>query len=225
MQKDLLVVEELMLLMFDDSSGAIAGAGTLYYTLGGAVLVELAQTGRIRVDEQDKGLNGLRVHAVAGEPLPDPLLRAAQEKVAERVRGVQTLLIEIGTGLRETVLDRLVERGLLRRESTRTLGVFRTTVTRAADTRHKEALVERVRAALVDGAEPDARTAAVIGLLSASGTLPSLHRVIPWSGAAHQRAKRLEQASWGAEAVNTAVLRTLAAVSAGAAGAAATVTN
>ncbi|HZG06164.1 MAG TPA: GPP34 family phosphoprotein [Streptomyces sp.] len=225
MQKDLLVVEELMLLMFDDSSGAIAGAGTLYYTLGGAVLVELAQTGRIRVDEQDKGLNGLRVHAVAGEPLPDPLLRAAQEKVAERVRGVQTLLIEIGTGLRETVLDRLVERGLLRRESTRTLGVFRTTVTRAADTRHKEALVERVRAALVDGAEPDARTAAVIGLLSASGTLPSLHRVIPWSGAVHQRAKRLEQASWGAEAVNTAVLRTLAAVSAGAAGAAAAVTN
>jgi len=225
MQKDLLVVEELMLLMFDDSSGAIAGAGTLYYTLGGAVLVELAQTGCIRVDEQDKGLNGLRVHAVAGEPLPDPLLRAAQEKVAERVRGVQTLLIEIGTGLRETVLDRLVERGLLRRESTRTLGVFRTTVTRAADTRHKEALVERVRAALVDGAEPDARTAAVIGLLSASGTLPSLHRVIPWSGAVHQRAKRLEQASWGAEAVNTAVLRTLAAVSAGAAGAAATVTN
>ncbi|MFI9170241.1 GPP34 family phosphoprotein [Streptomyces lincolnensis] len=45
------------------------------------------------------------------------------------------------------------------------MGVFRTTVTRAADTRHEEALVERVRAALVDGVEPDDRTAAVIGLL------------------------------------------------------------
>ncbi|ANS63328.1 hypothetical protein SLINC_1104 [Streptomyces lincolnensis] len=97
------------------------------------------------------------------------------------------------------MLDRLVERGLLRREDKKTLDVFRTTVTRAADTRHAEALVGRVRAALVDGVEPDARTATVIGLLSASGTLPSLHRSVPWSGTVHQRAKRLEQASWGAK--------------------------
>lgn len=77
------------------------------------------------------------------------------------------------------MLQRLVERCLLRRESRKTLGVFRTTFTRVADTRYKEALVARVRAALVDGAEPDARTATVIGLLSTSGTLPSLHPVIP----------------------------------------------
>ncbi|MET7323587.1 GPP34 family phosphoprotein [Streptomyces sp. NPDC005549] len=218
MREDLLIVEDLMLLMFDDRSGTVAGAGTLYYTLGGAVLVELAQSGRVGVDEADNGLNGLRVHAVEGEPPSDPVLRAAAEKVAERVRGVQTLLIELGTGLRlrETVLDRLVERGMLRRESRRRLGVIRTTVMRPADTGHKEALVERVRAVLVDGAEPDDRTAALAGLLSASGTLPSLHRVIPWSGAVYRRGKRLEQSSWGAEAVNTAVLRTVAAVTASA---------
>ncbi|MFH8902079.1 hypothetical protein ACH4HG_37720 [Streptomyces coeruleorubidus] len=39
---------------------------------------------------------------------------------------------------------------------------------------------------MVDGAEPDDRSAALIGLLSASGTLPSLHH-IPWSGAVYQR--------------------------------------
>ncbi|MDJ0467078.1 GPP34 family phosphoprotein [Streptomyces sp. H27-C3] len=127
----------------------------------------------------------------------------------------QTFLIEIGTGLRGPVLDRLVERGLLRRESRRTLGMFRTTSTLAASTSHKEALVEQVRAVLVDGVEPDARTAALIGLLSASGTLPSLYRVIPWSGAIYKRAKELEQDSWGAEAVNTAVMRTVAAISTG----------
>ncbi|MEG8279804.1 GOLPH3/VPS74 family protein [Streptomyces sp. AHA2] len=226
MRENPLIVEDLMLLMFDDESGAIAGAGTLYYTLGGAVLVELAQAGRVRVDAHDRTLNGLRVHSVAGEPLSDPVLRAAGEKTAERVRGVQTLLIELGTGLRlrETVLDRLVERGMLRRESKRRWGVFRTTATRAADTRHKEALVKRVRAVLIDGEEPDDRTAALIALLSASGTLPSLHRVIPWSGAVHTRAKRLEQASWSAAAVNTAVLRTVAAAAAGA-GTAAAVTS
>ncbi|MFD3374199.1 MULTISPECIES: GPP34 family phosphoprotein [unclassified Streptomyces] len=215
MQNETLIVEDLMLLLMDDKSGAIAGAGTLYYTLGGAVLVELALDGQVMVDENDQGLNGLKVHAVSGDPLSDPVLRTAHDKVTHRVRGVQTLLIEIGTGLRETVLDRLVERGMLRRESKKTLGVFRSTSTTAADTRHKQALMERVRAVLVYGEEPDARTAAVIGLLSASGSLPSLHRSIPWSGKVYERAKELEQASWGAEAVNTAVMRTVAAVSVG----------
>ncbi|WP_240999859.1 GPP34 family phosphoprotein, partial [Streptomyces sp. Tu 4128] len=79
------------------------------------------------------------------------------------------LLIEIGTGLRETVLDRLVERGMVRRERKKVLGLFPATSLSAADTRHKEALLERVRAVLVDEEEPDGRTAALIGLLSASG--------------------------------------------------------
>ncbi len=214
---DLLIVEDLTLLMMDDASGAIAGAGTLYYTLGGAVLVELGLDGHIRADENDVGLNGVKVHAVAGRTPSDPLLRAAHAKVGERLRGVQTLLIELGTGVakREAVLDRLVERGVLRQETKKTLGLFRTTSTKMADTGYKKALVEKVRAVLIDGAEPDDRTAALTGLLSASGTLPTLHRSIPWSGKVYKRAKELEGSSWGAEAVNAAVLRTVAAVSAG----------
>ncbi|MFD4129755.1 GPP34 family phosphoprotein [Streptomyces globisporus] len=216
-ENDLLIVEDLTLLMMDDTSGAIAGAGTLYYTLGGALLVELGLGGHIRADENDTGLNGVKVHAVAGRTPSDPLLRAAHAKVGERVRGVQTLLIEIGTGVgkREAVLDRLVERGLLRQETKKTLGLFRTTSISVADTGYKKALVEKVRAVLVDGAEPDDRTAALAGLLSASGTLPTLHRSIPWSGKVYKRAKELERSSWGAEAVNAAVLRTVAAVAAG----------
>lgn len=216
-KNEMLIVEDLTLLMTDDRSGAIAGAGTLYYTLGGAVLVELGLGGHIRTDERDTGLNGVKVHAVAGRAPTDPLLRAAHTKVGERVRGVQTLLIEIGTGVgkREAVLDRLVERGVLRQETKKTLGLFRTTSTTVADTGYKKALVEKVRAVLIDGAEPDARTAALVGLLSASGTLPTLHRSVPWSGKVYKRAKELEQSSWGAEAVNAAVMRTMAAVSVG----------
>lgn len=216
-ENETLIVEDLTLLMMDDASGAIAGAGTLYYTLGGAALVELGLGGHTRADEDDQGLNGVKVHAVAGRAPSDPLLRAAHAKVGERVRGVQTLLIEIGTGVvtREAVLDRLVERGVLRQETRKTLGLFRTTSTKVADTGYKKALVEKVRAVLIDGAEPDARTAALVGLLSASGTLPTLHRSVPWSGKVYKRAKELERSSWGAEAVNAAVMRTVAAISAG----------
>lgn len=219
MRDEMLIVEDLMLLMTDDRSGAIAGEGTLYYTLGGAVLVELSLGGHVTVDPNPTGLTGRKVHAASGARPEDPLLRDAREKVARRARGVQGVLAEIGTGLRETVLDRLAERGTLRRESRKWLGVFPTTSTRIADTAHKKALVEKVRAVLVDEAEPDARTAALVGLLSASGTLTNLHRDVPWSGKVYRRAKELEQSSWGADAVNTAVMRTMASVSAGSAAA------
>lgn len=219
MRNELLIAEDLLLLMTDDESGAIAGEGTLYYTLGGAVLVELGLEGHITSDPRDSGLTGRKVRAVPGRRPSDPVLRAAHARVAERPRGVQGLLAETGTGLRETLLQRLVKRGMLRRESKKWLGFLTTTSMTVTDTGHKKALVEKVRAVLLDGVEPDARTAALVGLLSASGTLPGLHRAVPWSGKVYKRAKELEQGSWGAEAVNTAVMRTMAAVSAGTAAA------
>ncbi|OEV11279.1 GOLPH3/VPS74 family protein [Streptomyces nanshensis] len=219
MQNEPLIAEDLTLLMMDDASGAIAGEGTLYYTLGGAVLVELGLGGHIAADPNETGLTGVKVRAGTGRPPSDPLLRGAYDTVAARVRGVHSLLAEVGTGLRTPVLDRLVKRGTVRRRSTKWLGFIPSTSLTIADTAHKKALVGQVRAVLLDGAEPDARTAALAGLLSASGTLPSLHRSIPWSGALYKRAKELEQGSWGAEAVNAAVLRTMAAIAAGSAAA------
>jgi hypothetical protein len=223
MRNETLIVEDLLLLMLDDETGTPAGAGTLYYPLGGAVLVELALLGRIEAEEGAGGLNGPKVHAVGDGPLGDPLLQAAYDKVADRPRGVQTLLVEIGTRLWEPLVDRLVERGLIRREKKRVLGVFRMNTLPAADSEHEDALRQAIRAVLEEGAEPDPRTAAVIALLSSSGTLPMLRPPLPWSGQVHRRAKALEQGDWGARAVNTAVSRTTAAIAAASAAVAVTV--
>ncbi|BCJ68338.1 GOLPH3/VPS74 family protein [Polymorphospora rubra] len=214
MQNEMLIVDDLMLLLIDDKSGTIAGEGTLYYTLCGAVLVELALRGLVETDETRTIFNGLEVRAVEGEPPSDPLLRSAYDRIAERPRGVQTLLIEIGTHLRGQVIDRLVERGLIRRERERMLGLFRTTRFRAENPQYEAEMLERVRAVLEDGADPDSRTAALAALLSASGTLPTFHPAIKWSGKVYKRAKELESGSWGADAVNTAVVRTAAAIAA-----------
>ncbi|MGP4018754.1 GOLPH3/VPS74 family protein [Saccharopolyspora sp. 5N708] len=210
----MLIVEDLMLLMLDDETGSIAGAGTLHYALGGAVLVELALGGRIETDGSRPGLNGPKVLAVGDGPLPDPLLQSAYEKVAQRPQRVQPLLLGIGGGLWKPVIDRLVERCLIRRESKRVLRVFRTTRLPADDTRHEAELRRKIRAVLEDGERPDARTAAVIALLSSSGTLPTLRPALPWSAEVRKRAKELENGSWGAVAVNTAVTRTAAAIAA-----------
>lgn len=216
MTAETLVVDDLLLLLFDDRSGTIAGEGTLFYTLGGAVLVELALLGHVDTDASDSGrprLTGAQVRAVEG-PLPsDPLLRTALEKVAEKPRGVQSLLVDIGADLRGQVVDRLVEQGHLRREDRRVLGLFPSSRLVTADGSRKAEVLEAVRAVLEDGAEPDVRTAALTALVSASGSLPSLHPAVRWSGAVYTRGKELEAGSWGADAVQAAVARTAMAVS------------
>lgn len=207
MDSDLLIVEDLMLLLLHDERGTIAGAGTLHYALGGAMLVELALRGAIEAEEGRAGLNGPKVHAVADVPIEDPLLRSAHDEVARKTQRVQPLLLAIGGGLWEPVTDRLVERGLVRREKKRVLGVLRSTRWPAENSGHEAELLGKVRAVLEGGAHPDPRTAAVIALLSSSGALPMLDPAPKWSTRVATRAKEIERGSWGAGAVSTAVTR------------------
>lgn len=222
--RDLLVVDDLMLLLMDDDGASVQGAGTLHYTLGGALLVELALLGRVTTDDTGV-LNGPRVTAVGDEPLPDPLLQEAFDLIASKTQRVQPLLLALGGGLWKVVRDRLVERGLLRAEESRILGVFRSTRWPAADVEHEAALRTTIREVLHDGADADPRTAAIIALLSASGSLPTLRPPLPWTGAVATRAKAFERGDWGAEAVSTAVLRTAAGIAASSAAVSITVIN
>jgi hypothetical protein len=211
LEPDLLIVEDLLLLLLDDESGTIFGEGTLYYALGGAVLADLALRGAVEPEGGRTLVNGIRVAAVDGRAPADPLLKEAYDKVARKPRGVNELLIEIGSDLRGRVLDRLVERGFLRREKKKVLGLFSTTRLPAARPDYEKGMLERTRAVLVDGAEADERTAALVALLSASGTLPQFHKTIAWSGDVYTRGKQLENGNWAAQAVNLAVSRTAGA--------------
>ncbi|RKT85234.1 Golgi phosphoprotein 3 (GPP34) [Saccharopolyspora antimicrobica] len=210
---EMLLVEDLMMLLLDDETGVPAAAGTLHYSLGGAVLVELALRGSVDSDGST-ALNGPKISAVEGAQPEDPLLRSGYDKIAEKPRRVQPLLLEIGSGLRKPVLDRLLERGVIRVEKKKVLGVFPMTRMPAEDTGHEAELRRKIRAALEDGETPDSRTGALIALLSSSGALPALSPPLAWSGEVAKRAKEFEEGNWGAEAVNTAVLRTAAAIAA-----------
>jgi Golgi phosphoprotein 3 GPP34 len=213
-QDDTLIVEDVLLLMLDNTYGVPAGAGTLHQTLGGAVLVELALLGRIQPDTSGGWLTGTQVVAAGDGPLPDPLLQSAYDTIAARPRHIQSMLITIGSGLWDPLIGRLVQRGLIRREQRRFLGLIPTTRLPAVDNGHESALRKRMSAVLEDGASPDPRLAAVIALISASGTLPSLDPVPKWSGVVVTRAKEFEQGNWGAKAVSSAVIQAAAALSA-----------
>jgi hypothetical protein len=223
MQADTLIVEDVLLLILDDKTGAAAGAGTRHLTLAGAVLVELALLHRIEPDGDGAWNKGTKIVATGDGPLPDPLLQTTYDAIAARPQDIYTLLATIGHGLSEPVIERLLQRGLLRRDRKRFLGLFPTTSLPATNTGHESALRKRMSLVLEDVADADARLAAVIATISASGTLVLLHPRPKWSGQVATRAKEFEHSNWVATALNIAVAGTTAAQSAANAAASAAV--
>ncbi len=209
------LAEDLLLLLFQPNSGlrsgtgTIAGENTLYYTLAGAVLADLGLGEHVRTESGWGGTT--RVAAIEDRPPSDEILRSAWDYTAEKPRGVQTVLAEIGPTLRAPLLDRLVERGDIRRGTRKALGLFDTTVLEDGGNGRRAGLIADVREVLVEGAEPTARVAALAVLISGSGTLPQFDREIPWTSPVITRAKELEQGNWGAGAAAEAVARTVTA--------------
>ena len=216
LSQDLLIAEELMLLLLADDGRSISAAGTLHYPLGGALLVELALIGRVELDETSGGfVSGPIVRPLGNGPLGDPLLQSAYDTVVERPRRVQTLLALLGADLWSVLLERLEQRGVIRREKAKFLGIVPTTRYPADDGRPETALRNRILDVLVHEHDPDARTAAVIGLVYASGAMPALRPPLPWNSTTVQRAQQLRDGDWGAAAVGKAVERTALAVATG----------
>ncbi len=204
-----LLAEDLLLVLFDPESGAIRAEGTpLFHTLAGAVLAELASDGHVELDDRTT-MRGRQVRAVGTAP-DDPLLRDIWQRLAAQPLDVQALIVTIGPPLRAALLERLVERDLLRREGRRLLGLLPTTRLVDAGRPRRSQLVGAVRAVLVDGADPDARTGLLAALLSASGALPQLHAEIPWTGPVATRGQQMQRGDWGAAAAADAVAMTTA---------------
>lgn len=218
-----LLAEDLLLLLFSPEDGTIGGEGTLFYVLGGAVLTELALSDQVAIEKA--GLRGTLVLSVGETPPADEILRTAWEYSKDKRRDVQGMLTSIGPSLRGQLLESLVDRGDLEREKGKAFGFIPTTTLSEGDTGRRPALMSRVQAVLIDGAEPDARTAALAALLSASGALPTLHREIPWETDVINRARALEEGDWGAAAASSAVARTMNAITINAAVAASVAAN
>ncbi|GAB2600654.1 GOLPH3/VPS74 family protein [Pseudactinotalea suaedae] len=209
-QLDPTLAEDLLLLLFQPGTGTIAGENTLYYVLAAAVLADLALGERVATTTTRTG--SVNVHAVAGRAPTDELLRRAWEYVADKPRGVQTVLPAVGPALREPVLERLLARGDIGQERRRVMGLFGTTALIDGGNGRRADLLGAVREVLVDGAEPTPRVATLAALIWASGALPQLDPEIPWTSAVIARAQELERGSWGAAAGAEAVTRTMNAI-------------
>jgi len=207
-----LIAEELLLLLLDDRSGA-SRSSFMRPGLGGALLVELAMAECVAVGPRRRW-TGAKVSAVAGVPVPqDPLLRAAYATVAAKPQRAQYLVNALGKNLQSALAERLVEQGILERRQSRVLGLFPRTRWPARDTFDKQQVRRSVTAALVEGQEPDPRTAALIALLSA---LDRAHKTVDRGGVSSRevkrRARKIAEGNWAAKGVRDAIQAATAAV-------------
>lgn len=229
----MLLAEELVLLTLDDDSGKKTLSGEKYGpALGAAMLVELALAERISVAPKDApwGQRG-RVSVLSTKPTDDAELDAVLAAVEEKGNPKISALISdaswkpITKGLHERLLERLVSAGILTETRTEVLGMRRWPT---VDPHPEEEIRRRLQSCLVSGEQAgeqaSERTAALISLLQATGSLTKV--VVPADGAQRKlitaRAKALSDGDWGGAAVKAAIQEmsaTLAAVAVGAAAA------
>ena len=209
---DMLIAEDLLLLLLDDDRGTTPNLWVDARTpLAAAVLAELAIDGAVEL-EPGSGLRSAKLRAT-GQQEADPVLAGGLAVVAEKPRTPSSLAERVGKGLRDQLADRLADRGVLERREERVLGLFPRTTWPAASTEHEQQVRERLRLVLLQDAEPDAREAALIGIL---GALDQAARVIGARGSeashARKRAKAIAKGDWASKAVSDAVQTMLVAV-------------
>jgi hypothetical protein len=218
-----LIAEDLLLLITDDDTGRlVASSSEVDVALGGAMLVELADLGRVGVAEPGGRVRKGRVEVLDRTPTGDPMLDGAlATAVAKEGKRPQDVVTALGKKQREAVYGRLVEAGILRAERGKVLGVFPLKRWPAEDAAHEEQVRAAVVTALRNGLAGDARTAALVSLLLA---LKAVHKAVPPSATGlskreqNANAKRIAQGDWASAAVRKAIDSTNAAIAATAGG-------
>ncbi|WP_072810648.1 GOLPH3/VPS74 family protein [Rhodococcus zopfii] len=216
-----LLAEDLLLVLLDDESGkAIVDGSQLPRVLAGAVLLELALAGTVTPALEGAVVRKGRL-VVRPDPAPaDPVLADATRRLADAKPMKPASAIEkLAKGLQDTLLERIADRGWVREDRGRILGLFPTRRWPAVDESHERNVRAELRAALVDGLTPSPRTAALVSMLSAVSAAP---KIFPDADkrAVKRRAEEIAEGEWAGAAVRRAVeavnAAMIAAVTAGA---------
>jgi len=206
----MLIAEDIVLLVTDDETGKKASTSTgLDAALAGALLIELAI--RERVELEGKGRKA-KVVVRDGTPTGEPLLDDALTRLSGSAPVTPTTAVNrLSKKVQSRVHDSLAERGILRREEGRVLGIFPVTRWPAADSAHEAALRAQLHDALVVGVDPAPDVAATICLLRAGDLLNAAVDKADRS-VAKKRAKEIESVTWASDGVRQVVEAANAAV-------------
>lgn len=202
------LAEELLLLALNDEKGTVVTSASLAlpYGLAGAILMELTLDGHL--DERDG-----RIVVTDTRPTKDGLLNDALQLIrdSEKRRKPDYWVDKIARikNLKGRVLDRLIDQGVLKKEEHKILWVFPSSRYPEKDPGPERDARHRVRAAVLEGADCDARTSMLIVLIQACELV---HEVFDKSER-KTASKRIKEISEG-EDIGKAVSNHVAAIQA-----------
>jgi hypothetical protein len=166
--------EEILLLMLDDESGRLMerAAPSGDYAIAGAVLAELALAGRIDTDTKRLFVGN---PAPTGDRMLDDVLSTivAAPEPADSRHWIETLAGDADR-FRETLFERLVAKGILRRVEGRFLWVFPERRYPVISDKEEREVKARIMGVLFHDDIPDPRDSLLIGLCRAAGLFPLL---------------------------------------------------
>ena len=178
------------------------------------MLVDLALEGLVEVASHGSLLGSAKLRRAPGAMAGDRILAGALGAVAEN-KPAQRLVVKVGKGLLDPLAERQRRRGVLDRREEKVLGLVTRTRWPSRDPSRKEAIRRGLVVILVQGGRPDARSAALIGLLLA---VHRLHRTVSHPDASarsvKKRAKEVAEENWASPTIKDAVAVATAATAA-----------
>jgi hypothetical protein len=212
----MLIAEDLLLLLYDDETGKpVTGSPGLDYALAGAVLIELTLQHKLDITGPNGGEKPGRLKVLDGAPTGDAIVDERLSYVVSKPgKKPKDQIGKLSKHLRDQLLTRLAERGVLQAEQGRVLGLFPVTRWPAKDARHEAEVRAQLASVLKVGTTPDERTGALIALMSALNVVPKVVTDAVDNRALKRRAKEIADSDWAADAVKKAVAEMQAAVTA-----------
>ncbi|TCP54834.1 Golgi phosphoprotein 3 GPP34 [Tamaricihabitans halophyticus] len=200
------IAEELLLLRLDDEDGKKRGDSTkMGFGVVGAHLLELGLAGRVELEGKKIAVRG---DSPVGEAATDEVLQALTE--AKRPATPHTWMSKLSSKSTKATMESLVDKGFVHEEERKVLGLFPGKRYPAADDSAEADARRRLRTVLIEGQRPDARTAALVGMVHATGLAKSL---FPESDGKEIAKRAKEIAESGDDLASDAVTKTVAAVS------------
>ena len=166
MNKTLTMAEELLLLGLHDEKGTVLTAASLgmTYGLAGAMIIDLAQAGLVRIEGKDLVASP---RGSARDEILDEVLEGVRS--SPKVRSLGHWVGHFGRSgkFKKRFLARLAGKGIVAHEEGRFLGIFPTSRYPQLDPRPEAAVRERLRAGIMGAASPGEREGALISLVHA----------------------------------------------------------
>ncbi len=203
----MMLPEDLMVLLINEQNGKLrTDSSSAENALAGAVLIELVDSGHVALEP-----NGKKLKVVDPTPPKDPLLAEALGRITKPMPP-QSAVERVRKSLLRKVVARLQDRGVVRVEPRKVLGIFPAKSYLVDDERAAAAVRKAVGDVVHGYRGADARTGPLVTLLA---SVNAVQKVFDGDKRElRKRAKGIAAGNWAGDAVRKALQAVQAGVTA-----------